>query len=143
MANKSPREYVDLMLEKDHFSRWLGIEVIDVKKGYSKLKMTIKKDMLNGFGIVHGGIVFSFADSAFAFASNGYGRISVALDVSISFTKATREGDVLFAEAVEQDLGYKTGLYMVEIRNIDQELVALFKGNVYRTSKVLGETENQ
>ena len=112
--NKTARQNIDIMLSNDHFSKWLGIELIDLKIGYCKIRMKIKKEMLNGFGIVHGGILFSFADSAFAFASNGNGRISVALDTSISFTKSVKLDEIIFAEAKEQYSGYKTGLYWLK-----------------------------
>ena len=140
MSKLTPKEYVDIMLKNDRFSRWLGLEIMEIRDGYCQLKMAIKKPMLNGFGIVHGGIIFSMADSAFAFASNGGGRISVALDVSISFTKSGVEGDLLFVIAKEEYSGYKTGLYTVRIENEQGELIALFKGNVYRTSKTLDQS---
>jgi len=131
------KEHIDIMLKNDHFSKWLGIEVMELDKGYSKCEMSIKKDMLNGFGMVHGGVIFSLADSAFAFASNGEGRISVALEVSISFTKAVNLNDILIAEAKEINSTYRTGLYMVEVRNQLNEIISIFKGTVFRTSKNL------
>jgi acyl-CoA thioesterase len=81
-------EVVAHMMENDFFSQWMGVELIEVKEGYSKIKMTIRKEMVNGFGIIHGGIPFSLADSAFAFACNNRNNLSVALDVTITFTKA-------------------------------------------------------
>ena len=92
---------VDKMLEHDEFSRWLGVEVIDIKPGYSKIQMTVRKEMLNGFHICHGGITFSFADSALAFASNNYGRAAVALETSIAFPAPVHKGDFLTAVAEE------------------------------------------
>ena len=92
-------EVVNHMMENDFFSQWMGVEVLDVKEGYSKIKMTIRKEMVNGFGIVHGGIPFSLADSAFAFACNNRNNLSVALDVTITFTKPVNVNDELFAEA--------------------------------------------
>jgi acyl-CoA thioesterase len=93
--------------------------------------------MLNGFGMVHGGILFSASDSAFAFACNSHGRISVALDVSISFTKSALLDDQLFVEAIELHLGKKTAVYDIRTTNHKGELIALFKGTCYRTSKEL------
>src|ERR687890_2418707 len=90
---------VSKMMENDSFSQWMGLEVLEVKEGYSKVQMTIRKEMLNGFGIVHGGLAFSLADSAFAFACNNRNNISVALDVTITFTKAVNVGDILTAES--------------------------------------------
>ena len=91
------REVVDHMMDHDAFSQWLGIEVLQINEGYSKISMTIRKEMVNGFGIVHGGVPFSFADSAFAFACNNRNNLSVALEVTISFMKAVQIGDVLTA----------------------------------------------
>lgn len=123
------------MLAEDAFSKWLGIEIDEYKEGYCKLHYTIRPEMLNGFGIVHGGVVFSAADSAFAFACNTQGRISVALDVHINFVRAAKTGDVLFVEAKELHDGYKTGVYDIITRNEAGEIVSIFKGTAYRTSK--------
>ena len=122
------------MLDKDHFSRWLGIVVDEYREGYCRLHYTITQEMLNGFGIVHGGVVFAAADSAFAFACNSHGRISVALDVSISFVRAAKEGEVLTITAKEIHTGNKTSFYDIIIANETGETVALFKGTAYRTS---------
>jgi acyl-CoA thioesterase len=131
----SPTEITALMMEKDRFSQWLGLVVDESAPGYCRLHYQINDQMLNGFGIVHGGIVFSAADSAFAFACNSHGVLTVALDVSISYTRPARSGDVLFVEARETHLGNKTGLYEIRTTNAAGELVALFKGTAYRTSK--------
>jgi acyl-CoA thioesterase len=130
-------EVVNHMMENDFFSQWLGVEVIDVKEGYSKIKMTIRKEMVNGFGIVHGGLPFSLADSAFAFACNNRNNLSVALDVTITFTKAVNVGDVLTAEAKEIHNGRSTGVYLITVANQKNEQVALFKGTCFRTGKPL------
>ncbi len=131
------REVVNHMMENDLFSQWLGIEVLDVKDGYSKIKMTVRREMINGFGIVHGGIAFSLSDSAFAFACNNRNVLSVALDTSINFTKPVHVGDVLVAEANELHNGRSTGLYHITIKNQNDHVVALFKGTCYRTNKSL------
>jgi acyl-CoA thioesterase len=131
------RSVVDHMMENDHFSRWLGIEVLDIREGYSHLRMAIRPEMVNGFGTVHGGIPFSFADSAFAFACNNRNNNSVALDVTISFTKAVHVGDVLTAEAKEVHNGRSTGVYLISVYNQRMEQVALFKGTCFRTGKRL------
>ena len=128
---------VDKMMQEDAFSRWLGIEVLEVREGYSRLRMTLRDEMLNGFGVIHGGIAFSLADSAFAFACNNRNNLSVALDTSITFTKSTQPGDVLIAEAKELHHGRSTGLYLVTIINNRGEKVALFKGICFRTGKTL------
>jgi len=119
------------------FSQWLGIEVLAVKEGYSQIRMEIRAEMVNGFGIVHGGITFSLADSAFAFACNNRNNLSVALDTSINFTKPVQVGDQLTATATELHNGKSTGLYQIAIHNQQQELVAQFKGLCYRTHKTL------
>ena len=125
------------MLEKDLFSQWLGILIIEIKEGYSKIKMTVRPEMINGFGIVHGGIAFSLADSAFAFACNNRNILSVALDTSINFLKPVHIDDVLIAEAIELHNGRSTGLYHINITNQRNETVAVFKGTCFRTSKSL------
>ena len=131
LANK----VVDKMLEGDKFSIWLGIQKIVSEPGHCLLKMKVREEMVNGFGIAHGGICFSFADSALAFASNAYGRLSVALECSISFPVAVNVGDELTCEAKELSLTNKTATYLIEIKNQKSESVAFFKGTVYRTSK--------
>lgn len=135
MSKELAAKVVAKMMEGDKFSQWMGVEVLLTEPGHCKLKMKIKEDMLNGFGIAHGGICFSFADSALAFASNSYGRLSVALECSISFPVAVNLGDVLVCEAKELSLTNKTGTYLIEIKNQKNENVAFFKGTVYRTSK--------
>jgi len=123
------------MLQQDAFSQWLGIELLEIREGYSRIKMIVRKDMVNGFGIAHGGIAFSLADSAFAFACNNRNNLSVALDTNISFTRAVQVGDVLTAEATEIHNGRSTGVYSIGIFNQKDEQVALFKGTCFRTGK--------
>src|SRR5690349_10763918 len=119
---------VDHMLQHDLFSRWLGIEVLSVSAGYSKIKMSVRPEMINGFGIVHGGVAFSLADSCFAFACNNRNVLSVALDTSINFIKPVHVGDTLVAEAKELHNGNGTGLYHITITNQKEHIVAMFKG---------------
>lgn len=133
LANK----VVDHMMQHDLFSQWLGIEVVAIKEGYSKIKMTVREEMINGFGIVHGGIAFSLGDSCFAFACNNRNVLSVALDTAINFTKPVYVGDVLTAEAKELHNGKSTGLYHITIINQKDHVVALFKGTCFRTHKPL------
>ena len=130
-----PTRVVDRMYNNDPFSKWLGIERVVDGAGSSVLRMTVRKEMLNGFDIAHGGITYSLADSALAFASNSHGIQSVSIETSISHTKTVNEGDVLTAKAIEKNLTSKIGIYEIEIRNQNNEIVALFKGTVYRTSK--------
>lgn len=137
MPDQLHNKVVAHMMEHDLFSQWLGISIIEIKAGYSKIKMTVRPEMINGFGIVHGGIAFSFADSAFAFACNNRNVLSVALDTSVNFIKPIHVGDMLIAEALEIHNGKSTGLYEVNIYNQHEHLVAKFKGLCYRTDKQL------
>ena len=130
-------EVVAHMMKHDLFSQWRGIEVLEIKEGYSKIKMMVRPEMINGFGIVHGGVAFSFADSAFAFACNNRNVLSVALDTSINFLKPVHVGDELIAEASEIHNGRSTGLYQIRIFNQHQHEVAVFKGTCFRTNKTL------
>lgn len=130
----TPSNIVDTMMHKDYFSQWLGIEVLEVKESACKLKMTIRKEMLNGFGIAHGGITYSFADSALAFASNSHGQKSVSVETSISHIVSLVENDIIIAEALEEHRSNKIAVYTITITR-NGEKVALFKGTVYRTSK--------
>src|ERR1700704_5909359 len=136
-SDELARNVVNHMMENDFFSQWMQVEVIEVKEGYSKIKMTIRKEMVNGFGIVHGGLPFSLADSAFAFACNNRNNLSVALDVTITFTKAVNVNDELIAEAKEFHNGRSTGVYIITVTNQKNEQVALFKGTCFRTGKKL------
>lgn len=131
----TPKEVLDIMLARDRFSAWLGLEIDEISEGYCRLHYHVKQDMLNGFERIHGGILFSAADSAFAFACNSHGLITVALDVSITYTRPAFAGDILFVEAKEVHLGNKTGLYDIRTTNEKGELVCFFKGTAYRTSK--------
>jgi acyl-CoA thioesterase len=130
-------QVVQHMMQHDRFSQWLGVEVIAIKEGYSKISMMVREEMLNGFGIVHGGIAFSLADSAFAFACNNRNVLSVALDTAINFIKPVHPGDTLTAEAIEQHNGKSTGLYHISVTNQNNHMVAQFKGLCYRTDKTL------
>ncbi len=135
--DKSSSEYqvFESMYANDDFSQWLGIELLEVQTGACRLKMTVRKEMTNGFDIAHGGITYSFADSAFAFASNGRGRKAVSIETSISHVAKVEIGDTLFAKAEEMNLSHKLAVYEVTVTNQREEKVALFKGTVYRTSK--------
>lgn len=133
----NPKAIVDHMMKNDRFSQWLGIEVLNIEEGSCRLKMKLREEMVNGFGVIHGGITFSFADSALAFACNNRNNFSLALDVSITFNKTAYPGDVLFAEAKEIHNGKSTGLYLITIKNDKDEQVALFKGTCFRTGKNL------
>jgi acyl-CoA thioesterase len=133
----NPSSVVARMMREDLFSQWLQIEILEIEEGYSKIQMTLRHEMVNGFGVIHGGIAFSLADSAFAFACNNRNNLSLALDTSINFTKTMKPGDVLTAEAKEIHNGKNTGLYFVTLTNQNSEQVAVFKGTCFRTGKTL------
>jgi acyl-CoA thioesterase len=120
------------MLEQDAFSQWLGVNILDYREGYCKVGMTIREEMLNGMGKAHGGIAFSFADSCFGFATNSHGRKAVSIEASINHIKALDAGDYITAETLLDHPTNKLGFHIIEIKR-DDELVALFKGVVYRT----------
>lgn len=126
------RSVYEKMMEQDYCSQWMGIEAVEIAEGYCKIKMTVKREMLNGYGILHGGIAFAFADSAFAFASNSYGRIAVSINGSMSYARAAREGEELFAEARALHVSYKTGDFDVQVMNSAGEVYYFFRGTVYR-----------
>lgn len=124
------------MMASDYCSQWLGIQPILIEEGHCKISMTVKKEMLNGYAILHGGIAYTFADSAFAFASNSYGRIALSINGSMTFDKSAREGDVLIAEAKALNVGHKTAVFDVDVKNADEsEILYRFRGTVYRSSK--------
>lgn len=134
-ATETANAIVRQMYQNDWYSQWLGIEVLDVKPGQCTLSMKVRREMLNGFAILHGGITYSIADSALAFASNSNGAKAVSIETSISHLISCKEGDQLTAVAEEQSCSAKIATYYVSIYNQAQEKVALFKGTVYRTGK--------
>jgi acyl-CoA thioesterase len=123
---------VNTMYANDDFSQWLGIEFLEVKAGSCTIRMEVRHEMTNGFDIAHGGISYSLADSAFAFASNSRGKKAVSIETSISHTAAIFAGDVLTAIATEDNLSNTLGVYSVKVRNQNDQIVALFKGTVFR-----------
>lgn len=127
---------VEHMYQGDAFSQWLGISVEETRPGHCQLRMRVRPEMLNGFGIAHGGIAYSLADSALAFAANGHGQHALSIETSISHTAPITEGTELTALASEEQLSPRIGIYRVEIRGTDGQLVALFKGTVYRKRDV-------
>jgi len=131
------RDIVAAMMQQDAFSHWLGITVLEQRAGYCRLGMRVRKEMLNGFGIAHGGITYSVADSALAFASNSQGRKSLSIETSISHIASLKEGDEIIAEALCESDTEKLGHYKVAVflKNEPGKSVALFKGTVYKTSK--------
>lgn len=125
---------VSAMMAKDAFSRWLGIELVEVRPRGVTATLTVRNDMLNGFGVCHGGVTFSLADSALAFASNTHGRLTVSIENSITYPARIVEGDVLTAVAEEEGATNRLGFYRVTVRRAE-DVVALFRGTVYKTSQ--------
>lgn len=138
----SPSKIVQTMMDEDAFSQWLGIEILEIKEGYAKLKLVVRPEMVNGFGIAHGGIAYSLADSALAFASNTLGQIAVSTHTSISYFAKVKPGDELIAVAKSLSQGNKIAHYQIEIKNQLNEPVASFNGAVYRTPKLWLDNED-
>ena len=130
-----PNKIAQSMYTNDMYSQWLGVKILDVKKGYCKTEMTVREEMTNGFKIAHGGISYGLADSTFAFASNSEGQLAVSIETSISHTKAIQINDKLIAVAHLLNSSPKLAIYEVTVTNQNQEVVALFKGTVYRKSQ--------
>ncbi len=122
------------MLSQDAYSQWLGIEILECELGRCKVAMTVRKEMLNSMHKAHGGITYSLADTAFGFAANTHGKFAVSIETSINHIEAVSEGDYLTAESVIEKVNNKLGFNIIEIKR-GNELVALFKGVVYRTNK--------
>jgi acyl-CoA thioesterase len=123
------------MLAHDAFSRWLGVELLDVRPARVKLRMAVREEMTNGFGVCHGGVTFAFADSALAFASNTGGKKTVSIENSMTYPAAVRVGDVLVADAEQEAGSTRLGYYRIRVTRGDGEVVALFRGTVYQTER--------
>ena len=126
---------VDLMFTNDPFSQWLGIERLRVAPGICDLRMTVRSEMLNGFAIAHGGISYSLADTALAFASNAHGLKCYSVETSISHVKMVAQEDVLTTVVEEKSLSNRIGVYHITVSNQNNEAVAFFKGTVHRSEK--------
>lgn len=132
----TPKKVYDRMMSTDYCSQWMGIQLVEINEGYCEISMSVKKDMLNGFGILHGGIAYAFADSAFAFASNSYGRVAVSINGMMNFMGSAKEGDTLIAIAKGINLTYKTADFDVNVYNEDKtKVMYAFRGTVYRKSE--------
>ena len=139
MSKELAVKIVDAMYHNDPMSQWLGIERVQDGPGISVLRMKVRNEMLNGFSVAHGGIAYSLADSALAFASNAHGIQSVSIETSISHVVPVKEGDILTTEVKELHLTKRTGLYSITVFNQDEKPVAFFKGTVFRTGKEWSE----
>ena len=124
------------MLAHDEFSRWLGIEAVEIAPRRSVVRMTVRAAMVNGFGVAHGGIAYSLADSALAFACNTHGAVTVAIENSIGYPEKVEVGDVLTATAEEDSTTNRLMFYRVLVRNQRDAIVATVRGTVYKTQKL-------
>ncbi|MEP6944256.1 MAG: hydroxyphenylacetyl-CoA thioesterase PaaI [Betaproteobacteria bacterium] len=122
----------DAMFAEDRASQMMGMNIASVAPGRAELTMTVRGDMMNGHATCHGGLIFTLADSAFAFACNGGNERTVASGCSIEFVAPAREGDVLTAIAVERSASGRTGVYDIEVTNQRGEKIAFFRGKSYR-----------
>lgn len=125
---------VHAMMARDAFSQLLGMELVDVQPRAATVRLTVRDDMVNGFGVCHGGVAFALADTAFAFACNTHGRITVSVDNSITYPRKISVGDVLVASAREETASNRLGYYRVEVRR-GEEIVNVFQGTAYKTDK--------
>ena len=120
------------MYGQDKATQGLGITLVDIHPGHARMQMTVRSDMLNGHGMCHGGFIFTFADSSFAFACNSYNVQTVAAGCSIEFLAPAFEGEVLTASAMEQSKSGKTGIYDVVVSNADGKKIALMRGKSHQ-----------
>jgi acyl-CoA thioesterase len=120
------------MYEQDRASQALGMRILEVRPGYARLAMQVREDMVNGHQICHGGLIFTLADSAFAFACNTYDLVTVASAASVEFLLTARLGDELTAIAEERSRSKRTGVYDVTVHNSHGECVALFRGRSHQ-----------
>ncbi len=131
----TPLEIFHKMFDNDPFSQWMGMELVEVGMGSCTLRMTVRPEMLNGFGVAHGGITFSLADSAFAFACNSHGRHTVSIHCSIEHAAPVFAGDVLTAAATEDNLGNSISNYAIAVTKGEGIPVAFFRGVAYRKQR--------
>ncbi len=132
LATALAQDAVNAMWSRDQAAQALGMEIRQVLAGYATLRMRVRKDMVNGHQICHGGLIFTLADTAFAYACNSYNQNTVASACHIDFLAPGREGDVLEAVAIERSSAGRTGVYDVEVRVVDGHAVALFRGKSHR-----------
>lgn len=130
------KEIVDKMMAHDSFSQWMGLEIIQVGEGHCELKSEIRAEMVNGFGICHGGVTFSIADSALAFASNSRGHHAVSIETSISHLHPARVGDIITATVIEKSNTSRLARYEVTLINQQDVKVAIFNGTVFKKDTI-------
>lgn len=130
---------VRTMLDGDRFTAWMGMEVLEVAPRRSVVALTVRPEMVNGFGVCHGGVTFALADSALAFASNTHGRVTMSIENGIRYARPAHAGDRLTAVAEAEHVGGRIGYYQVTVTRQDGEVVGLFRGTVYATERALVE----
>jgi acyl-CoA thioesterase len=130
-AKETSMDNIKKFVDKDHFAKHLGVEMLEYAHGRAKARMKIESHHLNSAGMLHGGAIFSLADAVFSAASNSHGTLAVAINVSISFFKAAKKG-VLFAEAEEVSINPKLATYLISVKDEEGSAIALFQGTVYR-----------
>lgn len=139
MSTPNPQDLADRvvasMRQHDAYSKWLGVEVLEIGPGRAILQMTVRPEMCNGFYVCHGGVSFAFADTAFAFACNTQGNVAVSIENSMTYPAAARSGDILTAAAREASQSNRILYYHVEVTKADGTVVGLFRGTAYRTEK--------
>lgn len=129
------KKIINTMMQTDAYSSWLGIERVEEREGYCKLRMTVRAEMCNGFEIAHGSITYALCDSCLAFASNSRGRQAVSVETSIAHIAPVKIGDVITAESTEESFTNRFCIYSATVTNQRGEKVALFKGVYYRSEK--------
>lgn len=138
MKERTLMDDLKKFVDRDHFAKHLGIEMLEYSKGRAKARMEIKSHHLNSAGMLHGGAIFSLADAVFSVASNSHGTLAVAINVSISFFKAMKSG-VLIAEGREVSFNPKLATYLIDVKDETGNAIALFQGTVYRKKESIGE----
>lgn len=131
----TPLDIFHRMFDNDPFSQWMGMNLVSIGPGTCTLNMTVRNEMLNGFGVAHGGVAFSLADSAFAFACNSHGRHAVSIHCTVEHVAPIRAGDLLTATAVEENLGNSLSNYAIRVTKADGSAVAFFRGMAYRKQR--------
>jgi len=134
-AQRLAERVVAGMMARDAFSQWLGLEILAVAPNAVTVRMTVRPEMVNGFGVCHGGVTFALADSALAFASNTHGKVTVSIENGIRYPSPVAPGDVLTATAVQESASRRLAYFDVTVRKADGEAVGLFRGTVYRTQR--------
>jgi len=131
-AEALAREVGKAMWAHDQASQLLGLRLLDIAPGRARVELTVRREMTNGFGTCHGGVIFTLADSAFAYACNSHNKNTVASACHIDFLAPAKVGETLIAEGVELSMAGRTGVYDITVRNGDGRAIALFRGKAYR-----------